>query len=244
MVGESAGQPGFSTSIRVLVSSDTPESARSGLQNMIASTSIFTDEYNNSLDNPQMLEDSPLAIFLTPMRFFAYQHRLVGMLQNISSFSCDELSTMYHFPDINYNKSPLIQWLDYKILPPPPNLKTPKEPLILNDYKRDADGNIVATDGSLLMVDKNKNLIRDEQKNMKLLDGTIVPVFQDGPNKSRPIDEAKEPLQEEQVRKLAGFPLYKDGVLMGWNEYRNIKTPVYFSRKDRGRHQYIIGKSG
>ena len=31
---------------------------------------------------------------------------------------------------------------------------------------------------------------------------------------------------------------------MGWNEYRNVKTPIYFSRKDRGRHHYVIGKSG
>ena len=45
-------------------------------------------------------------------------------------------------------------------------------------------------------------------------------------------------------RHLAGFPLYKDGILMGWNEYRNKKTPIYFATKDRGRHHYIIGKSG
>jgi hypothetical protein len=31
---------------------------------------------------------------------------------------------------------------------------------------------------------------------------------------------------------------------MGWNEYRNKKTPIYFDKKDRGRHQYVIGKSG
>jgi hypothetical protein len=45
---------------------------------------------------------------------------------------------MYHFPDINYNKSPVIKWLDYKMLSPPTNLKTPKEKTILVDYKRDA----------------------------------------------------------------------------------------------------------
>lgn len=31
---------------------------------------------------------------------------------------------------------------------------------------------------------------------------------------------------------------------MWWNEYRNVKTPIYFDRKDRWRHHYIIGKSG
>jgi len=45
-------------------------------------------------------------------------------------FSTDELSTMFHFPDIQYNKSPIISWLDYKMLSTPQNLKTPKNPLI------------------------------------------------------------------------------------------------------------------
>lgn len=31
--------------------------------------------------------------------------------------------------------------------------------------------------------------------------------------------------------------------MLWWNEYRNKKTPIYFSRKDRGRDHYIIWKS-
>lgn len=243
MVGESAGQPGFQGSIRVLVASDTAESTRKGLLNLIAATSIFTDEYNNRLDNPQMLEDTFRFIF-TPLRYFAYKFRLVGVFQSISRFSSDELTTMFHFPDINYNKSPIISWLDYKMLAVPPNLKIPKEPLILKDYKRDANGNIFTQDGSILKVDKNKNLLRDEQKNLVLLDGTVVPVFADGENIGKPMDEGKTPVQVDAQRKLQGFPLYKDAALLGWNEYRNVKTPIYFAKKDRGRHHYIIGKSG
>lgn len=84
---------------------------------------------------------------------------------------------MYHFPDINYNKSPIISWLEYKMLPLPQNLKFPKTPLILKDYKRDKNGNIYTNDGSLLQVDANKNLKRDENKNLLLLDGTSIPCF-------------------------------------------------------------------
>lgn len=243
MVWESAGQPGFEASIRILVSSDTGASARSALQNLVAATSIFTDEYNNQLQNPQMMED-PFRFFFTPLRYFAYQYRLVGILQSISRFSCDEMSTLYHFPDINYNKSPIISWLEYKMLPPPANLRFPKDPLILKDYKRDVSGSIYTNDGSLLQVDKNKNLLRTENKDFLLLDGTVVPVYKDGENMGRPVDDGKVPVQIDDHRKLAWFPLYKDAVLMGWNEYRNNKTPIYFSKKDRGRHHYIIGKSG
>jgi hypothetical protein len=36
-------------------------------------------------------------------------------------------------PDINYNKSPIIKWLDYKKLPTPHNLKLPTIPTILEE---------------------------------------------------------------------------------------------------------------
>ena len=130
------------------------------------------------------------------------------------------------------------------MLAPPANLSFPKNPLIMKDYKRDIKWNIYTTDGSLLQTDKNKNLLRDTEKNLLLLDGTIVPVVKEWENIGRPVDEGKIPVQIDEQRKLQGFPLYKDGVLMGWNEYRNNKTPIYFSKKDRGRHHYIIGKSG
>ena len=243
MVWESAGQPGFQSSIRILVSSDTGASARSALQNLVAATSIFTDEYNNQLGNPQLIEDTLRFIF-SPLRYFAYQYRLIGILQNISCFSCDELSTLYHFPDINYNKSPIIAWLEYKMLSPPSNLKFPKDPLIMKDYKRDPSGNIYTNDGSVLQVDKNKNLLRNAEKDLVLLDGTVVPVAKEWEGIGKPLDEGKTPIQIDEHRKLQGFPLYKDGVLMGWNEYRNNKQPIYFAKKDRGRHHYIIGKSG
>lgn len=190
-----------------------------------------------------MIED-PFRFFFTPIRYFAYQFRLLGVLQSVSKFSCDEMSTMYHFPDINYNKSPIISWLEYKMLAPPPNLKFPKEPLILKDYKRDKSGSIYTQDGSLLKVDKNKNLYRDENKDLETTGGMKVSVYKDGENIGKPIDEGKTPIQIDDHRKLQGFPLYKDGVLMGWNEYRNNRTPIYFMKKDRGRHHYIIGKSG
>jgi hypothetical protein len=54
------------------------------------------------------------------------------MFQNISVFSIDELSSLYHFPDINYNRSPIIEWLEYKKLAPPHNLKQPKNPIVLD----------------------------------------------------------------------------------------------------------------
>ncbi|MDD3302807.1 MAG: DUF87 domain-containing protein [Candidatus Gracilibacteria bacterium] len=188
IMGEAASQPAFDASIRVLVSSKDEDMSIEGSHAIVGAVSIFTDEYNNSLDNPQVREDG-LSFIFTPLIYQGFKYKLVGFFQNVSKFSTDELSTIYHFPDINYNKSPLIKWLDYKKLAPPHNLKFPSDKTILEEKKSD---------------------------------GTKI----------------------EAQRTLGGFPIFKDGVLMGWNEYRNKKTPIYFNKKDRGRHHYIIGKSG
>ena len=185
---EAAGQPFFSSSIRILVSSKTDHTAEHWVHNIVGAASIFTDEYNNALDNPQVREDA-LPFIFTPLRYFGFKYKLVGFFQNTSYFSVDEIATLYHLPDINYNKSPIINWLEYKKLPVPHNVKMPTEPTILEE--KDENGN---------------------------------------------------PIQVH--RKLGWFPVYKDGVLMWWNEYRNKKTPVYFNRKDRSRHHYVIWKSG
>jgi len=41
----------------------------------------------------------------------------------------EELASIYHFPDIIYNKAPIIRWLDYKVLPAPVTL--PEEGILL-----------------------------------------------------------------------------------------------------------------
>lgn len=184
---ESAGQPFFTASIRILVSSKDHQSARDWVHAIVAAASIFTDEYNNALDNPQVREDALQFIF-TPLRYFWFKYKLVWFFQAASYFSIDEISTLYHMPDINYNKSPIIKWLEYKKLPVPHNLKFPTIPTILEE--KDANWNIVQVH-----------------------------------------------------RQLWGFPVFKDWVLLWFNEYRNKKTPVYFNRKDRWRHHYVIWKS-
>lgn len=194
---EAAAQPSFKASIRIIVSSPDEKTAENNVRSIVSASSIFTDEYNNALDNPQFLEDA-FRFFFTPVRYFWYKFKLVGFFQNVSMFSADELSTMYHFPEITYNKSPLINWLGYKKLPVPQNLKFPSIPTILEEK---------------IEIGKDTN--------------------------GEPIYDTKKV-----HRKIAWFPCYQDWVLLWWNEYRNKKTPIYFNRKDRGRHHYIIWKSG
>ena len=55
---ESAAQPSFQSSIRIIVESKDEEQAENWVHSIVAAASIFTDEYNNTLDNPQMVEDA------------------------------------------------------------------------------------------------------------------------------------------------------------------------------------------
>lgn len=36
----------------------------------------------------------------------------------------------------------------------------------------------------------------------------------------------------------------KDGVYLGWNDYRGVRTDIYLSQNDRRRHLYVIGQTG
>lgn len=51
-------------------------------------------------------------------------------------------------------------------------------------------------------------------------------------------------VKEEENKLSYGYKVFKDGVLLGTNIYRNNLSPVYMKRDDRTRHHYCIGKSG
>lgn len=152
MVGESAGQQTFVGSIVLLVASQSADQAEEGINSMRSACSIFTDEYANKLDNPQNFEDI-FRPFYRWVHRMTFDFKLVGFFQRKSYFSVDELTTVYHFPNAKYNKSPMIHWLKYKKLAPPYNLKTPTEALIMPDYVRDEQGHILTEDGSKLQTD-------------------------------------------------------------------------------------------
>ncbi len=242
MVGENAAQNAFEASMVVLVWSDSEESAQNGVDSMLAATSVYTNEYCNRLDNNQILEGlaRPLIRFFHKMVF---EYKLADFLVRSSSVSVDELTTLYHFPDVNYNKSPIIYWLGYKKVAPPANLKKPTEALIMPDYVRDGDY-IVTEDGTRLKTDKYGNIARGPNDGFITSKDEEILLLTDGDRRGQPEDAGKLPKSEETERKLGGFPVYKNAVLLGWNEYRNKKQPIYFDKKDRGRHHYIIGKSG
>ena len=200
MVGESAAQSAFSATILVMVGSDTVESAQNGIDSMLTSTSVFTNEYCNELDNNQFLEGA-FRWIIRPLHNLAFKYKLAGFFTKMSSYSVDEITTLYHFPDVNYNKSPIIYWLGYKKVAPPSNLKMPKEKLIMTDYVRDGEY-IVTEDGTRLKTDKNGNLARGKNDGFLTEKDEEILLSTDEATRGKPNDPGKMPKSEEAERHI------------------------------------------
>jgi hypothetical protein len=134
-MGEKAGMSGFHTTIRIMAASKTWERANDITSNLQVAFNVFKDMYGNYFKNRRMIVDFlPMAINqylvypLWKQRINGYAHRRNLLVEK-------ELASIFHFPDSRYNTIPNLQWILYKVLPPPPN--APSEGIVLgiNRYR-------------------------------------------------------------------------------------------------------------
>lgn len=107
-------------------SSDDTARVHDNLSLMMTAYSIYKDEYNNELEQPELLADIFGAIF-KPLWRFAIQCGLVNFIYKMNIFTIDAMASLYHLPDAVFNRSQIIKWMDYKALPCPENVVVPKE---------------------------------------------------------------------------------------------------------------------
>lgn len=132
-IEEKNSQPGWETIIRIIASAKTKKEVSSHLTNMLSAFSQYTSTDGNSFNytvwhnSKNLIKDF---IFRNFRRPFVYWIR-----QKKSVLSCEELASLYHIPNVKYNRSPAIAWQRFKIAPPPANL--PKEGILLghNHYR-------------------------------------------------------------------------------------------------------------
>ncbi len=128
-MGEKSHQPGYEVAIRVLAAS--PESNRR-VQDILDSAFVAFNAFEakgmNRLENRRSF---PLDAINRHIIFHNFRYRLYPFLERSSLLSCDEVATLFHFPDARYNKIPNIKWMAYKVLPPPINL--PAEGIVLGN---------------------------------------------------------------------------------------------------------------
>ncbi|MBP6911189.1 hypothetical protein KBC03_06455 [Patescibacteria group bacterium] len=127
IMGEEAGKHAFDAAIFLISSSDVADRAVQNINNMEAVFTIYRDEFNNELDNNNWKTDA-LGFFFKPLWKFAARFGLCHFFFRKSIMTPNALTSLFHLPDGIYNRSPIIKWLDYKMLAAPDNLPKLKEP--------------------------------------------------------------------------------------------------------------------
>lgn len=126
-------QAGFETVIRLVSSASNLQTSRNNLSSMVGAFSQFCTTNANAFSrsywhkNRSLVKDFIFRSFWRGFNQFIKGHRMI--------FSSDELASLFHVPNIRFNKSPFIDWQDYKVAPSPPNI--PDEGILLghNTYR-------------------------------------------------------------------------------------------------------------
>lgn len=130
-MGEKAGMSFYSCSIRIIASSPTMQRSISITNNLQVAFNSFKDLYGNVLENkrlyfqlfPQRL-NAKILVKLWKDRMNGFKHPACLLVEK-------ELAGLFHFPDSRYNTVPNIQWMTYKVLPPPTD--NPDEGILLGN---------------------------------------------------------------------------------------------------------------
>lgn len=124
---------GYETIIRIVCAGKDEREAKSNLTNIVSTFAQYASQNANSFSSVkkykerQIIEDYILRKFDWP--FWSKYKRKIPIL------SSEEIASIYHLPNIRFNKTPGIHWQNYKIAPVPKNI--PKEGLLLghNHYR-------------------------------------------------------------------------------------------------------------
>ena len=118
---EEAANPTFRSTISIVASSNVRWRPKEILNNLESAYNVYSDEYSNALECSNIKHDILWFIFV-PLRRAAIYMYLTWFFSKYSYFSTNELTSLYHFPDGLYNRSPAIEWMQYKVIAPPSNL--------------------------------------------------------------------------------------------------------------------------
>ena len=256
---EEANNPAYESSLFMISSSDTAGRAQVNITSVVSAFTVYKSDYNNELDQPETTA-SLMGWFLKPMWKFAIMYQLSQFFSKKNIFTTNSLTSIYHLPDWIYNRSPIIKWLDYKVIAAPDNLPDLKDEngyfmtwTIAEEYLKWNVSDIFTGVNAPFVWTQTQNKEVDmplDEFNTKYPGWTRTTI--DWKDYISLSGQNYEIIKEWEKEKVVFFvnetktwlKLYKDWVLLWINVYRNQFTPVYMKRKDRSRHHYIIWKSG
>lgn len=124
---EKNSHSGYETVIRIVSSSNSKKEAMTNLIGIRNSFTQFSTSNGNALDytrwhnNRYLVSNYIFRNFKKGANYWLFRRKMI--------FSSEELASIFHIPNIRFNKYPCISWQNFKIAPAPPNI--PKEGLLL-----------------------------------------------------------------------------------------------------------------
>ena len=118
---EEAANPTFRSTISIIASSNVKWRPKEIINNLESAYNVYKDEYSNSLECSNLKHDIFWFLY-KPLRTAWVNMYLAWFFSKYSYFSTNELCSLFHFPDGLYNRSPAIEWMQYKVIAPPSNL--------------------------------------------------------------------------------------------------------------------------
>lgn len=255
VVAEEAWKPAFKAWLLLISSSDQKDRVKDNLQNVMGAFTVYRDEYNNELDTPNVKADVFWFIF-KPLWRFSVIFCLTNFFYRKNIFTVNQLSSVYHLPDWMFNRSPIIKWMDYKVIAAPDNVPVCSQEswfyitwIVAEEYKKWVISEIFKWTRHRAVWEKTEQVeelveitdykqelvVENEWKNYYPHNWQHIELVEkDGKNFVRTYKEVKK----------TWLKVFKDWILLWVNVHRNIYTPIYIKRDERTRHQYIIWKSG
>lgn len=131
-IGEKAQQDGFDAVIRLMASAKTRLRASELMNDIVVSLNLFKDPSLNYFQTRRIV---PIHIINSPLMMHNMRHRIFRFGEKRSILVPEELASFFHFPNSRYNYTPIIRWLQYKVLPAP--VDVPEEGILLgyNAYR-------------------------------------------------------------------------------------------------------------
>ncbi len=123
-IGEKASGTGFDTVIRLVAVSDTMFEAENIMNNLIVAFNVFNDEAANGFQTRRIIPFDGIStrMIINNFNFRLLESKFMFVGEKISTFSEEELATIFHFPCSKYNTTPIIKWLSYRTLAAPPDM--------------------------------------------------------------------------------------------------------------------------
>ncbi|MFA6917569.1 MAG: type IV secretion system DNA-binding domain-containing protein [Candidatus Gracilibacteria bacterium] len=130
---EKNAKPGFETIIRLISSANTKHEAHANLVAMRGAFVQYNTPHGNSLEYSHWHRNNGLVTNFIFRNFYRGFNQWIARKKNI--FSADELASLFHIPNIRFNKYPCIAWQNFKIATAPPNIPTEGILLGYNVYR-------------------------------------------------------------------------------------------------------------